>query len=85
MFNNEIEYGVNDMMLFEVECECDDTWSVSGTYSFDVYANHDITADDVEEMIGTNRSGLWNVINIRNMTNDPCYDGANFTYVYKET
>lgn len=88
MFNNEKERGVDNMMLFEVECECDGTWSESGRYSFDVYANREIDLDEAREIVHANPAyaenngnGLGDVISIVDVTNDPYYDGANLTYV----
>ena len=82
MFYNEKEHGVDGMKLFEVECECDDTWSASGIYSFDVYANREINLEEAREIINANgNNGLGDVIRIIDQTNETNYDGANFTYV----
>lgn len=66
------------MKYWEIEFECDDSWSISGIYSFFVKNETEPTIEDIKSIYGIspNNDGLGNIIRIIDITNElEYYDG----------
>lgn len=63
------------MKYWEIEFECDNSWSVSGRYSFFMRQLNKPTAEDFERVYGIrqNEGGFGNVIGVYDITNDLQY------------
>lgn len=60
------------MRYWEIEFECDDSWSISGIYSFFVGRETEPTAEDIKDVHGVypNSNGLGNIVRVIDITND---------------
>ena len=60
------------MKYWEVEFECDDSWSISGTYSFFMRQETEPTIEDIKRVHGTysNENGLGSIVRIIDITDD---------------
>lgn len=64
--------GGYTVKYWEVEFECDDSWSISGIYAFFVNKETEPTAEDVKQVHGVypNNNGLGNIVRINDITDD---------------
>ena len=60
------------MRYWEIEFECDDSWSISGIYSFFVKQEVEPNEEDVKRVHGicSNKNGLGNIVGINDITDD---------------
>lgn len=60
------------MKYWEVEFECDDSWSISGIYSFFIKQENEPTVEDIKSAHGVypNYDGLGNIARIIDITNE---------------
>lgn len=60
------------MKRWEIEFECDDSWSISGIYSLFMEQKTKPTIEDIKVMYGTypNENGLGNIVRIIDVTNE---------------
>lgn len=67
------------MKYWEIEFECDDSWSVSGIYSFFMKQETEPTIEDIKRVHGIypNKDGLGNIVRIIDITDEGnwIYDG----------
>ena len=58
------------MKYWEVEFECDDSWSINGIYSFYMRKETEPTIEDIKRVYGVypNYDGLGNIIRITDIT-----------------
>lgn len=66
------------MKYWEIEFECDNSWSSSGAYSFFMKQENKPNEEDIERVlhIYPNKNGLGNIIEIYDITDDlDNYDG----------
>lgn len=66
------------MKYWEIEFECDDSWSISGAYSFFMKQKTEPTIEDIKRGCGIhpNKEGLGNILRIIDITDDlEHYDG----------
>lgn len=60
------------MKYWEIEFECDDSWSISGIYSFFMKQEVMPTIEDIKNVhgISSNNDGLGNITRIIDITNE---------------
>lgn len=63
------------MKYWEVEFECDDSWSISGIYSFFMKQEVKPTIKDIKRVHGIypNENGLGNIVRIIDITDELDY------------
>ena len=63
------------MKYWEVEFECDDTWSISGIYPFFMRQESEPTIEDIKRVHGVhpNYDGLGNIVRINDITDELNY------------
>lgn len=60
------------MKYWEIEFECDDSWSISGIYSFFMRQETEPTIEDIKRVQGVypNHDGLGSIVRIIDITDD---------------
>lgn len=60
------------MKYWEIEFECDDSWSISGIYPFYIKQETEPTIKDIKNVhgISPNNDGLGNIVRIIDITNE---------------
>ena len=60
------------MKYWEIEFECDDSWSVSGIYSFFIRKEVEPTIEDIKNVHGIypNENGLGNIVRVIDITDE---------------
>lgn len=60
------------MKYWEIEFECDDSWSVSGIYSFFIRKETEPTIEDIKvtHCVYPNNNGLGNIVRIIDITDE---------------
>lgn len=65
------------MRYWEIEFECDDSWSISGIYSFFMKQENEPTKEDIKRIHGItpNENGLGKIVRIIDITDEAeCYE-----------
>lgn len=65
------------MRYWEIEFECDDSWSISGIYSFFMKQENEPTEEDIKRIHGVtpNENGLGKIVRIIDITDEAeCYE-----------
>jgi len=60
------------MKYWEIEFECDNSWSISGIYSFFMKQENEPTIEDIKGLHGVhpNEDGLGNIVRIIDITDE---------------